>query len=125
MRLLTRDREETSPGPGPALKWRAVERVLWQAVDDVADAVVMIDESQRIVVFNRAAREMFGFEAADVMGKPLEMLLPQGAGDGHHHHVDAFAASDVRTRPMSEHRTLMGLRRDGEEFPVEISVGKP
>jgi PAS domain S-box-containing protein len=97
---------------------------LWQVVDEVADAVVMIDESQQIVVFNRAAREMFGFGAADVMGEPLEMLLPAGAGDRHKHHVDDFAASEVTQRPMSKRRTLMGRRRDGEESRSRCRSGR-
>jgi len=93
-------------------------------VDSIGDAVVMIDASQRVLAFNSSACEMFGYEKAEVIGQPLDMLLPADAVDRHRDHVAAFAAADVAYGPMSRLRTLVGRRRNGVEFPIEITIGK-
>lgn len=83
------------------------------------DAIVAIDEEQRIVVFNRAAEKMFGRRAADVIGKPHDLLLPDGFRAQHREHIRRFAASDQASRRLGE---ITGLRASGEEFPIEASI---
>jgi diguanylate cyclase (GGDEF)-like protein/PAS domain S-box-containing protein len=107
---------------GPSVA--AVEELLSPVVEDVADAVVMIDGDHRIVAFSRAARDMFGYDTVDVIGEPLDVLLPVGLGERHRDRVDQFASGVVSRQAMSDRRTLMGRRRNGDEFSVEITIAK-
>ena len=87
-----------------------------------ADAVIAVDDEQRIVFFNEGAERIFGWNADDVGGKPLEMLLPERYRAAHRGHVHGFGAAHGRARHMGERQQLSGLRRDGEEFPCEASI---
>jgi diguanylate cyclase (GGDEF)-like protein/PAS domain S-box-containing protein len=109
---------------GNASASAAIEEPLRAALDEVAEAVVMIDADQRIVVFNHAACAMFGYEADEMLGEPLDVLLPADAAERHRRQVVEFAAGAVPRRSMSERRTLSGRRRDGSEFPVEITIAR-
>ena len=87
-----------------------------------ADAVIAVDDEQRIVFFNEGAERIFGWNADDVGGKPLEMLLPERFRAAHRGHVHAFGSAHGRARHMGERQQLSGLRHDGEEFPCEASI---
>ncbi len=87
-----------------------------------ADAVIAVDEEQRIIFFNEGAERIFGWSADEVGGKYLAMLLPErfrpaprgpGAGSG---------AAHGRARLMGERQEISGLRKSGEEFPAEASI---
>lgn len=93
-------------------------------VSIAADAIVSVDEAQRIVLFNRGAEEIFGYSVAEVMGQPLELLLPLYARPTHRAHVETFATGPVRARRMGERREIYGRRKDGTEFPAEASISK-
>jgi PAS domain S-box-containing protein len=88
-----------------------------------ADAIVSIDERQRITFFNRAAEQAFGYSQAEVIGEHLGMLLPERFRPGHREQVARFAAGSEASRLISD-RTLFGRRKDGEEFPAEATVSK-
>jgi PAS domain S-box-containing protein len=87
-----------------------------------ADAVIAVDAEQRIVFFNEGAERIFGWNARDVGGQPLEMLLPARYRSAHRGHVHGFGAAHGRARHMGDRQQLSGLRRDGEEFPCEASI---
>ncbi len=89
-----------------------------------ADAIITIDDSQSIVHFNRGAEEIFGYQAAEVVGKPIELLLPESTLGGHRSHVARFAASSEDSRHMGSRNEVAGRRRNGEEFPAEASITK-
>jgi len=93
-------------------------------VDSAMDAIVTIDEQQRITLFNPAAERMFGFTQAQIEGQPLDRLLPSGARDKHRGHVRTFGATGVTSRRMGELSALSGIRSNGEEFPLEASISK-
>lgn len=116
MRLLA---DRAIPG-GP----RPLDETALRILDGVGDAVVMIDESQNLVAFNRSACKMFGYSAAELLGQPLDVLLPANAAAHRRHHVVAFGAERITARPMSDGRTLEGRRRSGAVFPIEITIGK-
>jgi PAS domain S-box-containing protein len=89
-----------------------------------SDAVVCAGEAQTVTFFNRGAEIMFGYAAAEVLGQPLEMLIPPYARPDHAAHVHGFAASPVVARRMGERGEISGLRRGGEVFPAEASISK-
>jgi PAS domain S-box-containing protein len=89
-----------------------------------ADAIITTDESLTIVHFNRGAEAIFERAAADVVGKHLDMLIPERFRAAHPSHVARFAAGHEQSRRMGERREIFGLRRSGEEFPAEASISK-
>lgn len=86
------------------------------------DAIIAIDEDQRIVLFNRAAEHVFRCEAADVLGEPIDQLIPERFRDAHREHVRRFGEGGITMRRMGRLQPLSGLRADGEEFPIEASI---
>jgi PAS domain S-box-containing protein len=93
-------------------------------VDSAMDAIVSIDEPQRIVLFNPAAEKVFGWPRAAVLGQPLDMLVPERFRAGHHGHIERFGRTGTTSRRMGEPRVLYGLRANGEEFPLEASISQ-
>jgi len=90
----------------------------------VADAIISVDDFQRIVVFNTAAERIFGHRAADVTGMPLDILLPPDAIEAHQLHVQAFGRNADRIRPVASERRLQGRRSDGTLFDAEIDISR-
>ena len=89
-----------------------------------ADAIITIDDTHSIVHFNRGAEDIFGYPAAEVIGRPVEMLLPESALGIHRSHILRFAASNEDSRHMGSRNDVSGRRRNGEEFPAEASISK-
>jgi PAS domain S-box-containing protein len=95
-------------------------------VDTAMDAIVTVDASLKVVVFNRAAERMFGVPAADVLGGSFDRFMPPSMRGGEHDRrmVD-FIGSQRRTRVISSlGGGSMAVRADGTEFPVEASVSR-
>ncbi|MCH7744566.1 MAG: PAS domain S-box protein [Chloroflexi bacterium] len=90
-------------------------------------AIISIDQDQRISIFSRGAQEIFGYSVDEVMGEHMDILLPARFSGIHHAHVSGFAASSAETRRMDDRAgmALIGLRKDGSEFPFEASIYKP
>lgn len=103
-----------------------VANVRFSAVIQTAyDGIVTVDEHRRIKLFNAAAEEMFGYDADEVIGEPLEILIPHQHRHNHGHQVRQFRDSPIQSRQMFERGGhIAGLRKDGETFPVEISISK-
>lgn len=89
-----------------------------------AEAIITVDEQQRIVHFNQGAAEIFRYDPATMIGKPLETLLPLGARGVHAREVAAFGASSESARRMGKRRAIAGRRSNGDEFPAEASISK-
>lgn len=89
-----------------------------------SDAVVSVDETQRIVYFNQGAEQIFGYAAAEVLGQPLELLIPEPHRAPHAAKVRAFGDSTVAARRMGERGQISGRRKSGEVFPADASISK-
>jgi PAS domain S-box-containing protein len=93
-------------------------------LDSAMDGIISIDDSQKIVMYNRAAEKLFGWTAAEVRGQPLEMLIPQRHRGGHGQQVRRFGATGTTTRRMGDNTVLYALRKDGTEFPIDASISQ-
>ena len=77
-------------------------KLMAQLFDVTSDAIIVIDAAQHIVRFNRGAEKIFGYRADEVLGRTLEMLLPQRFAHTHQTHVQQFGAGDDSAREMGE-----------------------
>lgn len=93
-------------------------------LDITEDGVVTTDARRRVVLFNRGAARLFGYEPEQVVGQPLELLLPARFRAAHPAQVDEFARAAAPARLMGERREVFGRRKDGTEFPAEVSISK-
>jgi PAS domain S-box-containing protein len=112
-------------------KRRAADRALQSVearvsgiIESAMDAIVAVDGGQRIVLFNAAAEKVFRRPRAAVLGQPLDMLIPERLRGAHRGHIEHFERTGVSSRRMGDQAVLVGLRADGEEFPVEASISQ-
>src|SRR5262245_38554407 len=89
-----------------------------------ADAIVTIDDTHRIIHFNRGAEEIFQYAASEAIGQPVSMLLPERFRATHAAQIRAFGQSPETARRMGHRRAVAGRRKDGSDFPAEASISK-
>jgi PAS domain S-box-containing protein len=97
------------------------ERQYRGLLEAAPDAIIVSDTEGKILLVNAETERLFGYERAELIGQPVDILVPQGARGRHSGHRASYAAHP-RTRAMGEGRKLSGLRKDGSELPVEISL---
>ena len=88
------------------------------------DAIISVNESQRIVIFNKGAEQIFGWTAVEVLGQPLGILIPERLREKHSQHVRDFASQPEKARRMGTPSSIAGLRKNGDEFPAEAAISK-
>lgn len=98
-----------------------LERRFRQLLEAAPDAIVEVTEGGSIVLVNRIAETMFGFERHELLGQSVDMLVPDAVRHSHDRHRNNYLAHP-RTRPMGSGLELHARRRDGSLFPVEISL---
>ncbi len=89
-----------------------------------ADAIISIDDRQRITMFNHGAETIFGHMSHDILGQPLDILLPERFRKSHATHIGQFSEAKSTARRMGERNEIYGLRKDGQEFAAEASISK-
>jgi PAS domain S-box-containing protein len=110
--------------PSKAESRRLTEFLLADIVRIAADAIICIDADQKITLFNEGAEQIFGWTADEVIGKPLDLLLPERARSVHAKHIERFRKAPEHARKMGERREISGVRKNGEEFPAEAAIAK-
>ena len=111
------------PEKGPSFIRVPSERFA-EILDIAEDAIITVTLRREIVRFNRGATKIFGYASDEVFGQPLEVLLPPGYRGAHPAQVDGFAHGPDMSRVMGERRVVLGRRKDGTEFPAEITISK-
>jgi anti-anti-sigma factor len=117
-RRLSRPREGQENGLRPA---PLNEAVLRQLIDALADGIVLADEDGRIVLANRRAAEVFGYQPGELVGQLVESLMPAGLRDAHRLDRASYLVKPA-ARPMADRARLVGLRKDGSTIPVTITL---
>ena len=102
----------------------AAQARLAAIVDSAMDAVITVDGGQNIVLFNRAAEQVFGVPREEAIGTSLDRFIPARFRAGHRDHVEEFGRTGVTSRRMGDVTTLWALRADGAEFPIEASISQ-
>jgi len=93
-------------------------------LDIAHEAIISIDDAQRILIFNKGAEKIFGYFQSEAVGQSLDILLPERFRTLHHRHVAEFGNTGKTGRQMGESREVYGRRKNGEEFPAEASISK-
>lgn len=94
---------------------------LRQIIDASPGAMVLVDQQGSISMVNRSLERLFGYERDELLGRPIESLVPASQREAHRSHREEFAMHP-RARPMGERRDLMGVHKGGTEVPVEIGL---
>jgi PAS domain S-box-containing protein len=117
--LLLRERHDRGRA---ASALENVEARMGGIVNSAMDAIITVDERQRVIQFNDAAERVFLWPRAAVIGQPLEMLIPERFRAAHRGHIERFGSTAVTSRGMGVQTVLHGLRANGDEFPIEASI---
>lgn len=115
--LVGEDAERVPVDAAPAGAGRLAAAVLSAS----ADAVVVVDPDGAIVLSSAAVTDLFGYLPEELVGEPIELLVPDGARDGHVTHRKRFLEA-ARARHMGTGLQLYGLTRSGEEVPIDVSL---
>ncbi len=99
-----------------------IEARLTAIVSIAADAIISLDETQRITLFNDGAEKLFGYTRVEVIGQPIDMLIPERFRQRHSAHVRNFGMAGNVARAMGQREEIFAQRKDGEEFSTEASI---
>ena len=102
----------------------AFHRQIAGILDMSADAIISIDDKGLVWRFNRGAEDIFGYRASEIIGRPLDILIPKRFRRKHRGNLASFGKSRKASRLMNERGEIYGLRKDGGEFPGEASIAR-
>jgi PAS domain S-box-containing protein len=93
-------------------------------LESAMDAIVSCDDTQKIVLYNRAAEKIFGWTPEETLGQPLDMLIPSRYHRMHGQQVRRFGATGTTSRRMGDNTVLYARRKNGDEFPIDASISQ-
>lgn len=94
-------------------------------LENADEAIISVDERHIVQMFNQGAERIFGYRTSEIIGQPLDVLLPEASRDRHRKHVSDFGTDDIVSRKMGERSSnVAGRRKNGEQFPAEASISK-
>jgi diguanylate cyclase (GGDEF)-like protein/PAS domain S-box-containing protein len=100
---------------------RDSEELFRSVTQSATDAIVSIDNNENIMLWNNAAETLFGYQVSEVMGKPLTMIIPERFRQAHKKGINRFLAKD-KSKRLGKNYKITALKKDGREFPVELSL---
>lgn len=100
---------------------KQIEAKFQGLLESAPDAIILVDAEGRMITVNHLAEQMFGYERGELIGRAVEILVPERDRKRHLGHRIGYLAAP-KTRPMGAGRALSGLKKDGGEFPIEISL---
>jgi PAS domain S-box-containing protein len=103
---------------------RSSQAKLQGIIDSAMDAIISVNEQQRIVVFNRAAELVFQCKASEAVGSTLDRFIPKSLREVHHEHIQRFGSAGATARSMNSPGILTAVRSNGEEFPIEATISQ-
>lgn len=86
------------------------------------DAIISVDRNENIILFNQGAETIFGYQHDEIIGKPLNTLIPKQFREAHHHHMKGFGKGQVVARRMGNRSEITALHKSGREFLAEASI---
>jgi PAS domain S-box-containing protein len=113
--------DAAAPLPRAASKSCADTLLSNDLLEAIPDAIIAVDRSGQILQVNSLTEQIFGYSRTELVGQSIESLVPVRFRRGHRDHREDFARQPI-SRPMGADLDLYGMRRDGSEFPVEISL---
>jgi len=100
------------------------EKTLASILSSSFEAIIVTDNTTRITTFNKGAEKIFGYKSDTIIGQSIDKLIPSRFQNAHHDHVASFAKNRQSSFQMNKVNDVVGLRSDGEEFPIAASVSK-
>ena len=93
-------------------------------LDIAHEGIISIDESQRIIIFNKGAEEIFGYSQKVAIGQPIDLIIPERFNQSYYGQVKELGHDSYDARLMRKRREIVGIRKNGEEFPAEATLSK-
>jgi PAS domain S-box-containing protein len=103
---------------------RSVARRLEGIIELSVDGIISVDEDLRVIGFNRGAEKTFGFARNQILGQTLDRLIPPRFRERHAQRIREFGEAEEASRRMGHRGEIVGLRKNGDEFPAEASISK-
>lgn len=113
-----------SDQPAVEIRSPGAEEILQGILRISFEAIIVTDAATRIILFSAGAEAAFGYSSAEILGAPIERLIPARFRGAHAKHVETFAGGSAKTKVMLDRGPVMGLRKNGEAFPVEAALSK-
>jgi PAS domain S-box-containing protein len=123
-RMVERLRAEIAERKQAEISLRTSQARFAGILEISAEAVISADEDLRITLYNQSAEKIFGYSAQEALGQSMNLLIPERLREMHAQHVTKFAGSAKQSLLMSTRRRVLGLRKDGTEFPMTASVSR-
>lgn len=125
-------RSRWRPARDALRKTLAVQAGLPETLEDIlnsilnisSEGIIVADQDMRILLFSKGAEVIFGYSAPEVLGRHIELLIPQDRRAAHRQRVQGFAAGAILSRRMSNRQDVTGLTKDGRLAPIEVGLSK-